>query len=251
MDLSNFKAPSYHSHSISVHSYDIDFNSRLNIFSLFNYFQEIAWEHAAILHFGLEDLSKQNLFWVLSSVRVEIERLPHWTEKMTLITYPRGNDGLFALRDYEIFDNEGKRIIAGSSSWLILSAQNRRPVRLADLNFPFLTNDRRAISVNASKVLDVNQTPVRTDKFTVKTSDIDVNYHVNNTRYIEWAYNTFPLDFHKENHLKVVEVNFLAEGKEDNAINVELYQLSDKKNTVIINRLDDSKELCRVYFEWM
>lgn len=250
MDLSIFKSPSYHTHSISVHSYDIDFKSRLNVFSLFNYFQEIAWEHAAILHFGLEDLSKQNLFWVLSRVRVEIERLPRWTEKITLITYPRGNDGLFAIRDYEIFDSNGVKIIAGSSSWLILDAKNRRPVRLSDLNFPFITNDRRAISVNASKVADVKSSPIRTDCLTVRPSDIDVNFHMNNARYVEWAYNSFPILHYQDIIPKTVEVNFLAEGKPDNKINLEVYNVSDKENIVNIKRLDDQKELCRVYFEW-
>jgi len=251
MDLSLLKSPTFHSHSIAVHSYDIDFKGRLNVFSLFNYFQEIAWEHAAKLHFGLEDLSKKNLFWVLSRVRVEIERLPRWSEKITLITYPREIDGLFALRDYEIYDSEGTRIISGSSSWLILDANTRRPVRLNDLGLNFVTNNRRALSVNPSKILDVKQSPIKIEELTVKASEIDVNHHVNNVRYIEWAYNTFPMAYHKENLIKVVEVNFLAEGKEENRIKVELFQLSENENTVIINRIDDKKELCKVYFEWM
>ena len=250
MDFSIFEPPAFHKHDISVHSYDVDFNSRLNVFSLFNYFQEIAWEHAAILHFGLEDLSAKNLFWVLSRVRVEIERLPLWTEKLTLITYPRGNDGLFAIRDYEIFDSKGVRIIGGSSSWLILDFKNRRPVRLSDLDFPFMTNERRAITVNASKIADAKVEPTKTYGLTVKTSDIDVNYHVNNTRYIEWAYNSFPLEYHKDNLIKVVEVNFLAEGKEDNKLTIDQFKISETENVVAIKRVEDSKELCRVYFEW-
>ncbi|NOU18943.1 MAG: hypothetical protein HOO91_15415 [Bacteroidales bacterium] len=251
MDLGIFTSPSYHRHEIKVHSFDIDFNSRLNVFSLFNYFQEIAWEHAAILQFGLEDLSKKNLFWVLSRVRVEIVRLPNWAEKITLITYPRGIYGLFALRDYEVYDSGGNCIISGSGGWLILDAKNRRPIRLNDLDLDFFNNDRRALSVNASKVVDVKQNPLRVDNLVVRTSDIDLNNHVNNTRYIEWAYNMFSLDYHKVNLLKVVEVNFLAEGKENNNLSVELYQLSEKENTISINRIDDKKELCRVYFEWV
>ena len=250
MDFNIFKSSSYHTHNLSVHSYEIDFNGRLNIFSLFNYFQEIAWEHAGNLHFGLEDLSKRNLFWVLSRVRVEVERLPLWNEKIKLITYPRGIDGLFALRDYEIYDSNDNRIISASSSWLILSAQNRRPVRLNDLDLSFVSNDRKALSVDASKIADVKGSPISTDSLTVKPSDFDVNFHVNNGRYIEWAYNSFSFNHHNENVLKTVEVNFLAEGKESNCLNIELYQLSEKQNTVAIKRIEDNKELCRVHFEW-
>ncbi len=250
MDSSTFNSPSYHTHNLTIHSYEIDFNSRLNIFSLFNYFQEIAWEHAGILHFGLEDLSKRNLFWVLSRVKVEIERLPLWNENIRLVTYPRSIDGIFALRDYEIYDSNNNKIISGSSSWLILSAQSRRPVRLTDLGLNFISNDRKALSANASKIADVMGNPISTDYLTVKPSDFDVNFHVNNARYIEWAYNSLGFNHHKENILKTVEVNFLAEGKESNCLNVDLFHLSEKENTVVVKRVDDNRELCRVYFEW-
>lgn len=250
MNSSIFKLPAYHTQSITVHSYEIDFNGRLNIFSLFNFFQEIAWEHAGVLHFGLKDLSKRNLFWVLSRVRVEIERLPQWNEIIKLVTYPRGIDGLFALRDYEVYDANDNRIISGSSSWLILSAQNRRPVRLNDLDLPFLVNERKALTANASKIVDVIGIPASKDMLTVKPSDFDVNFHVNNARYVEWAYNSFSFDYHKENTLKTVEVNFLAECRETNCISIDLFNQSEKENIVVIKRIDDSKELCRVYFEW-
>lgn len=250
MDLSVFKNPSYHKHCIKVHSYDIDFNSRLNVFSLFNYFQEIAWEHAGILRFGYNDLSENNQFWVLSRIRVEIERLPRWTEEITLMTYPRGIDGPFALRDYEIFDVDGNKIISGVSSWLIVNAKTHRPVRPTELDLTNAVNDRRALYVNATKIADVKQTPVFVDEFTVKPSDIDVNLHVNNTRYVEWAYNTFPLAYHKDKLISVVEINFLAEGKEGNHLKIERYQVDENKNSVVITRTDDQKELCRVFFEW-
>ena len=250
MDTYTFNSSSYHTQEITVHSYEIDFGSKLNIFSLFNYFQEIAWEHAGLLHFGLDDLLKKNLFWVLSRVRVEIARFPLWTEKIKLVTYPRGVDGLFALRDYEVYDANNQRIIAGSSSWLILNAQNRRPVRLSDIGLPFIANERSALAQNPSKIADAIGSSIVRDKITVKPSDFDVNYHVNNTRYIEWAYNTFNFNHHKENTLKMVEVNFLAEGKENYNLNIDLYQLEEKQNLVSINRVEDGKELCRVYFEW-
>ncbi len=250
MDSNIFCPPAYHTQEITVHSYEIDFGSKLNIFSLFNYFQEIAWEHAGLLHFGLDDLSKKNLFWVLSRMRVEIVRFPVWTEKIKLVTYPRGIDGLFALRDYEVYDANNQRIIAGSSSWLILNAQTRRPVRLTDLDLPFVTNERSALAQNPSKIADASGGPIVRNNVVVKPSDFDVNYHVNNTRYIEWAYNTFNFEHHKKHTLKTVEVNFLAEGKENYSLNIDLFQIDEQNHHISINRFEDNKELCRVSFEW-
>lgn len=250
MDSGIFNSPAYHTHEITVHSYEIDFKSRLNIFSLFNYFQEIAWEHAGILHFGLDDLSKQNLFWVLSRVRVEIDRLPRWNEKIKLVTYPRGIDGLFALRDYEVYDSDNNRIISASSSWLILNAQNRRPIRLADLDLPFLINERKALNANASKIADYAGSPIAKYNLIVKPSDFDVNHHVNNARYVEWAYNSFDFEHHNFKTIKTVEVNFLAEGKENYNLNIDRFQIDEQNHLISIYKIEENKELCRVSFEW-
>lgn len=250
MESNSFNSPAFHVQDITVHSYEVDFGSKLNIFSLFNYFQEIAWEHAGLLHFGLDDLAQKNLFWVLSRVRVEIVRFPKWTEKIRLITYPRGVEGLFALRDYEVYDANNQQIIAGSSSWLILNSQNRRPVRLSDTELPFISNERSALAQNPYKIADVSGSPIVRDNIIVKPSDFDVNYHVNNTRYIEWAYNTLNFDYHKVNTLKAIDVNFLAEGKENNNLNIDLYQVDEQNHHVSINRIEDNKELCRLTFKW-
>lgn len=250
LDLTIFKSPNYHIHQIMVHSYDVDLNKRLTITSLFNYFQEIAWEHAGILRFGIDDLSKNNQFWVLSRVRVEIERLPLWTENITLITYPRGVDGLFALRDYEMYDSKGERIISASSSWIVLSAENRRPVKLVGRDLEVFLNERSALAVNSTKIKEVETPPLITENFKVKIGDIDVNNHVNNARYIDWAYNAFSFDHYKRYAPKLLEVNFLAEGLSEDNIKLEVFKLADDESVINIKRTDDLKDLSRIFIKW-
>jgi len=250
LDLSFLKYPNYHKHQLMVHSYDVDLSKRLTLPALFNYFQEIAWEHAGILRFGIDDLSKNNQFWVLSRVRVEIEKLPLWTENITLITYPRGVDGLFALRDYEMFDDHGNRIIGASSSWIVLSTENHRPVKLAGRDLEMFLNDRRALSVNSAKIRDVEDTPIINENLKVKIGDIDVNNHVNNTRYIDWAYNAFSFDHYQKYTPQIVEVNFLAEGKQDDNLKLEVFKLSDDENIINIERVEDHKDLSKILIKW-
>jgi len=82
--------------------YDTGFDGRVYIHSLLNYIQDISAVHAEILKFGRDDLL------------AEFYRLPSWGETITLKTWPRGTEGLFALRDIEITDGEGKIIAAAS-----------------------------------------------------------------------------------------------------------------------------------------
>ncbi len=250
MNLANFPSPQYHHHNLTIHSFEVDFNHQLSITALFNLFQEIAWEHAKILHFGWEDLMQKEQFWVLSRVRVEVNRLPRWTENVTLVTYPRGVDGLFALRDYEMFESNGNRIIAASSSWLILNLQTRRPVRLTDFDHGMEYAQRAALRANPGKIASNGFAPVLTDNFNVKTGDIDVNGHVNNVRYIDWAYNAFDLDHYKKFSPAFIEVNFLAEGRMGDEIAIKLAEYNDNEHVIDITRGNDSKDLCRIHIKW-
>lgn len=249
MDLDAYRFPQYHRHALKVHSYEVDFNQRLTVTALFNYLQEIAWEHAHLLGYGWEHLLQKNWFWVLSRVEVEIYRLPQWTDEVTLITWPRGVDGVFALRDFEIFDQQGSKIIAATSSWLVLNIQTRRPVRsdwYSDFNFA----NRSALPHNASKLAEQITNPEYIERFDVRIGDIDMNRHVNNVRYIDWAYNTFCMDHFQNFYPSRVVVNFNAEGKANDIITVTRFQSAQDESVVEINNAETSKNLCRLLFGW-
>lgn len=249
MIFDTFKFPQYHRHTLKIHSYEVDFNQRLTVTALFNYLQEIAWEHAHLLEYGWEHLLKKGWFWVLSRVEVEIDRLPKWTEEVTLITWPRGVDGVFALRDFELYDSQGNKIIAATSNWLVLSIKTHRPVRsdwFSDFNYA----NRSALGHNASKLVQQVGSPEFTERFDVRIGDIDMNQHVNNVRYIDWAYNTFSIEHFKSYFPKRVVVNFNAEGKANDSIIASRFQNSQDESIVEIANASNGKNLCRLMFEW-
>lgn len=250
MDLSDFKLPQYYQHDLLVHSYEVDLNQRLSITSIFNYLQEIAWEHAKRLKYGWDDLNEKGWFWALSRVEVEIHRLPQWTEKIRLLTWPRIADGLFALRDFEIYDAQGEKIIAATSSWLVVNIQNRRPVRVGEWYNEFDYSKREALGRMASKISDSGTNPVFSEKLEVRIGDIDMNQHVNNVRYIDWAYNTFSFGHYKQYTPKTVIVNFNAEALASDLISVDLFEMPEHSNIVNINRASDSRNLCKLQFKW-
>ena len=249
MNLDTLQFPQFYKHSTKIHSFEVDFNQKLTVTALFNYLQEIAGEHAQLLGYGWEHLLQKDWFWVLSRVEVVINRLPRWTEQVTLITWPRGIDGIFALRDFEMYDDHGQRIIAVTSSWLVLSIQTRRPVRVDWFsNFNFARNT--AMERNAPKLAERDNSPEFSETLVVRVGDIDINHHVNNVRYIDWAYNTFSIDHLKNFSPSRVVVNFNAEGKANDTIAVTRYQSQKSESVVEINNTKTGKNLCRLLFEW-
>lgn len=235
--------------------YDTDFQGKLSIFSLFNYIQDIASEHAEILHFGRDDLQRNDQFWILSRVYAEIKSFPFWGETLILRTWPRGTDGMFALRDIEIRSEKWGVIAGATTSWVIVNAINRRPQRpetlLERMNLEFPSS--RSTTRNAGKLTQTSSfEPAQTNPFHVMASDLDVNYHVNNVKYIQWVYNTRSVQFLSKNEATSVEVNYLSEAVEGNKIIIESINPDQENNCSAhsVIRLDDARELCRLRICW-
>lgn len=240
--------------SYTIPVYDSDSKGRLSAFSLFNYIQDIASEHAELLHFGRGDLQRSNQFWILSRLYAEIERFPLWGETVILRTWPRGTEGLFALRDIEANSKDGGKVAGATTSWVIVDSETRRPQRpdslleRMNLNFP----DRRTTNRNAGKPGAVEQPFTESPTFIVKPSDLDVNQHVNNVKYIQWVTDTFNVSFLSDYSPKTVEVSYLSESVEGDRILIRSNEPTEENNWSLhsVIRIDDGRELCRIMISW-
>ena len=237
-----------------IHVYEIGPDGRLSIFSFFNFLQDIAAEHAVKLRFGRDDLMRENRFWVLSRVMANISLWPEWEETIIVRTWPKGTDKLFALRDFEVFYPDGKHIASATSSWLVVDRTTKRVQRPDDLLTRFNSGlpVKNALGRNAGKIEPSSQDGITSDVFRVKVSDLDVNLHTNNVRYIEWVTDTYDLEFRTNQVPVSVEVNYLAESKWNEEVFIRTS--SEEKNGCSYNhsivRSDDKNELCRIRIEW-
>lgn len=76
-------------------------------------------------------------------------------------------------------------------------------------------------------------------KYKILRSDIDMNKHVHNLYYLDFAYETLPEDIYKSGELNNMEIMYKKQIKlGDNVIC--LYTKEDEKNIVTIKSEDDS-----------
>jgi len=201
------KSPSS-TYNFSIKSYEANRYGKLSLHTFFHYLQECAYLNALSNGFGYEFLERENAYWVLTRVLVEIDELPKWNDEIQIRTWPRGADGLFAVRDFELI-KDGIIIGRVSSYWMILDRDSRRPKRIDQ--YQFIRSDfipDKAIERKLEKIpLGSDSTEI--GKRRVYASDIDVNGHVNNASYVRWLIDSF-----SENHnaqIKSFEINFLRE----------------------------------------
>jgi acyl-ACP thioesterase len=234
-----------------VNVYETGPGGKLSLYSLFNYMQDIASDHAEILGFGRDDLMRDNHFWVLSRIYAEIADWPSWEDRIIVRTWPNGTDKIFALRNFEIMYSDGRKIGNATSSWLILDRETKKIQRpetiTARHNFPL--PDEFPLR-NPGKLDTAGEQGETSFCFRIRTSDLDVNLHTNNTAYLRWVNDDYDFGFIMKNDPSSVEINYLAESKYNEEITIRT--TAELCNTFAhsIFRLNDGKELCRLKLKW-
>ncbi|MFP4373430.1 MAG: acyl-[acyl-carrier-protein] thioesterase [Spirochaetaceae bacterium] len=225
----------------TVRSYDTDHAGRLKPSALFNYFQEAAWRHAEMLGFGYTALLEHNLFWVISRVQLEWTEELRWGDEIIVETWPKGVTKLFALRDFIVRRADGGEAIRATSAWLTLDLESKRPRRPETImdDTAMLENDHAIEQVPGKIAMptDLYHTANRIARY----SDLDVNRHVNNARYVDWLFDALPPRTDMAMPFSRLNVQFTGEARWNDELDV-LTEVHDSIGTAyasIVNRTDD------------
>ena len=191
------------------------------------FFQEVASNHVATLGAGYDVLMERGLFWALSRLKVEITRMPHWGETILFETWLCGAEGLFFRRDFIIYDVDGEAIVRGISGWLLVGVSNMRPQRPSTIGIVLPTNTGKSVLLNFPERIATSTLQVAFRK-TVAYNEIDQNLHVNNTRYLDWATDCFPMNHYQNYSLSEFALEFLTETHWGDDIELRIGSLGEK-----------------------
>lgn len=235
----------------NIRSYECDRNNNLRILTLMNIFQDMADNHACHLGLGIEYVLARGLAWVGSNYMLEIDRLPQMHENIRIETWPSEQRRIGAIRDFEVFGEDGKSITRACSQWILIDFARKRPVSLKD-NLPeYEVLDEHALIADFPKIPEAESNG-EDYKFRVRFDDIDINRHVNNAVYILWACEAVDAEFRLEHNPHKINVAFKKEGHMGEKIRVITKQ--DGLHTVhgiYAYGGEDDRELARVDIEWI
>jgi medium-chain acyl-[acyl-carrier-protein] hydrolase len=239
------------SEQFTVRVYETDANGTLAVRSLCDFLQEAAGNHARTYGVSVDQLLDRGMTWILSRLRVRIERLPVNGERLTVRTWPAGVERLFALRDFTISDAEDTVVVSALSAWLIMDTQSRRPVRIQTQFVPPAADRPRPFAASFQRLPPI-EPPGREQEITVRWSDLDVNRHVNNSRYAEWAVEGAAASPGARGPLTRLDIDFLAETQHPGSVIVQSRQREGEplQMSHVIVRAEDRGEAARVLTEW-
>ena len=228
---------------ILVKCYEVDSAQRLKPTAFMDMAQEMAYQAAAAMKFGYDELIVKNMAWVLSRMRFRFLKAPVWGDEVEIRTWHRGAFGPFFVRDFEVLDKEGRRMIEATSSWVIIDVDSRSMARPEEVLPKEDTScPDYAIETPAGKVMmprGVEPELVATHK--VAYSDIDLVGHTNNARYVAWALDC--LDYGEAGiQVDEVEIVFHHEARPDEEI--ALYRAQKDGWTFVEGRREDVQVFC-------
>ncbi|MCL2761602.1 MAG: thioesterase [Treponema sp.] len=194
----------------------IDKSDLMTLDAALNFFQEAAISHAENLGVGREAMARTNQAWILSRMSVEVHRRPQYGETITVRTWPRGGEKLFALRDYDIRDLNDNPVIQARSCWLIIDMEKRRPLRPQSLMDSLPLNEGQdalsaAVGLEEYRIADNAPSLQKIAERQALYTDVDYNGHVNNVSYIRWIQDTLDPALLEQARRMRLDINYLNE----------------------------------------
>ena len=171
----------------SIH---VDCFRRLRTSMLFTLMQAASIRHTEALGVGRERTLDRGLLWVVARQRAEIARMPAYGERITLRTWPGATMHVLFPRYYELLSDGGETLVRGSALWSLIDVRSRSTAFPEEygVEIPGVETGRELPCLARLRLLE---TPERFT-FRVPYSYVDLNGHMNNTRYFDLVEDSLP-----------------------------------------------------------
>ncbi len=180
--------------------------------SILNFLQEAATDAAAELHVSRDEIIENyNCFWMLARIWYRLDKPLYWDDKLTVRTWHRGGKGVSMYRDFDLYCN-GEQTGEAVSVWVLADMDTHKLKKLNEVEEFKLTTGGdlcKDIKLHRSRF---PEELVLAERRLLHYSDCDVNVHVNNVRYADFACDAIRLDQRGEGKfVSSVQLSYLKE----------------------------------------
>ena len=164
------------------------------------------------IELGVSDkdiLEDYNLVWIITEYDIEVVRLPRFAEEITIETEALSYNRLFCYRRFTIYDEAGQDLIHMMATFVLMDRDSRKvhavePGIVAPYQSEF---DKKLIRGPKYESLEE---PISKD-YHVRFFDLDMNGHVNNSKYLDWIFEVMGADFLTQYIPKKINLKYVKE----------------------------------------
>lgn len=223
---------------------DFDCRCKLQPASILDLFQAVAGEHANQLGCGFLDFLKEEKLWVVVRTKYQLLQDPALFQRVRVKTWPLPPARLSFQREYLIEATDGTPLVKGTSDWVVIHATARKLVSAKEV-YPmtegFCTDTM--FEERTTKLHDF-ETEQPGYLLTPGFSQLDMNGHVNNTKYANYVLDAINLT--EQEQIDSLQIDFRHEVQSGQPLTV-LHKRGE--NEILAKGLNAENEImfsCRI-----
>lgn len=209
--------------------------------AILSYLEDIGGIHSNIAGYGVLEIEKTHLSWILLGWKVQVIRRPKYAEKIKIKTWSKGIEKFYTYREFEVYDEQEKLIIKASSKWVLLDIKKGKVVRIKpELIAKYNPEPNKSVfeTEEFDKIKEPKEYQFETE-YAVRRADIDINNHMHNLNYIELANEALPEKIYKNNTFNDIKICYKKEIKLGECVKCK-YSFENGKHIVVIKSKDES-----------
>ena len=164
------------------------------------------------IELGVSDkaiLENYNLVWIITDYDIEVARLPRFAEEITIETEALSYNRLFCYRRFTIYDEAGQELIHMMATFVLMDRDSRKVHAVeSEIVAPYQSDFDKKL-IRGSKYDSLNE-PIIKD-YHVRFYDLDMNGHVNNSKYLDWIFEVMGADFLTQYIPKKINLKYVKE----------------------------------------
>lgn len=169
---------------------ECDTNRRFTVTSLIDAFQDCSTFQSEDYGVGFDVLAKENLVWVINYWELQMIRLPHLCDYVTVGTFPYMFKSCFGFRNFYLKDDRGEFLVKANSMWTLIDHDTQKPVRAPEfIHKAYTIEEKLDMTYSSRKVMIpkegmqvIEKSPIH-----IMNHHLDSNNHVNNGQYVKLA----------------------------------------------------------------
>lgn len=232
-------------HKFEIGFRDVGKSNKITNKALLGYLEDTAGMHSNLVGYGLNDIERTNLTWILLNWKVKIFKRPLYGEAILVKTWARNTIKFYTFRDFEVYDAQNELIAIASSKWVLLDAKTMTLTKISDELISKYHPENKAVFGDAKEIgkLDFPNEYETMLPYTIQRKDIDINRHVHNVSYLDFAYEVLPENVYNNSSFDTFEILYKKETKLGETIKCFYSKLGDS-HFVVMKTQDEKVVHC-------
>lgn len=164
------------------------------------------------IELGVSDkaiLEDYNLVWIIAEYDIEVVRLPRFAEEITIETEALSYNRLFCYRCFTIYNEAGQELIHMMATFVLMDRDSRKVHAVEpEIVAPYQSDfDKKLIRGPKYESLE----ELISKDYHVRFYDLDMNGHVNNSKYLDWIFEVMGADFLTHYIPKKINLKYVKE----------------------------------------